>query len=511
MRDSVCRKIILSLLDCIPKSVQEISENICEPSETVEVQLTRLASENICEAQSDNEVTQWTVKKDIETFAQLVQDFISSDEPSEDEKSQFVTSPLYLNRIDLELVDFVIGRFHLDLEYRTLDEKETLRRLLLVSPSGLCFALHSDEQGFDEFWSSQTQLNASDSTRESIAELAHIHFQNNLMGALVNDIKRTTFIPLYARLQLLAVKNSINISLATPIEKFVDLSSSANFTFNLLGGGQFDTSANPMSIFNEAFAFFHVGAFQTALEKFDMGINEALDPLQKANALNFKGWAYINLKQYQKAIECFETGIELDSEGEISILRAHKQIAEEYLTRATDADNLTQPTRIRFILNQPIVFEETLFYEFKTIKEYSNNPVSPITNTADEYAVAFLNGKGGRIFWGIGNSDRITVGVSLDELQRDEIRTQVSQKLWSIRPPIVDEDWHFEFHNIYDLQGQTIENLWVIELVIAPSREKNVFYTNSGELFVKTDGGKQKLLGPQVTEFVRDHFRNKTD
>ena len=204
-------------------------------------------------------------------------------------------------------------------------------------------------------------------------------------------------------------------------------------------------------------------------------------------------------------------GIEFDPEGAIPILREHRQVVEEYLARATDADNLTQPTRIRFVLDQPIAFEETLFYEFKTIKENSNNPVSPITNTADEYAVAFLNGRGGRVFWGIRNSDRITVGVPLNEIKRDEIRTQVSQKLWSIRPPIVDDDWHFEFHNIYDLQGQTIENLWVVELVIAPPPEINVFYTNSGDLFVKTDGGKQKLLGPQVTEFIRNRFESDAE
>lgn len=511
MRDSVCRKIILSLLDCKSKSAQVISENTGEALESVEAQLTRLVSDNICEVVSDDEISKWTVRKDIETFAQLVQKFISSDGPSKDEKGQFVTSVFYLNRIDLKLVDFVIERFHLDLVYRTEDDKEGLRRILLASPSGVAFALHSTPQDFDELWSIQIQLNPSDPTRESCAQFAGTYLHTNLMSMLLNDLNRTTYRHLYARLQLLAAKNYTNLSLATADEKFLDVSSSAHFTLNLLNAGQLDTNANPNNIFHDAFAFFHLGAFQTSLEKFDMGFNEAQDPIQKAIALNYKGWAYINLKQYQKAIECFETGIEFDSESTVPILRAHKQVAEEYLARATYADNLTQPTRIRFVLDQPMAFEETLFYEFKLIKEDSRNPVSPITNAADEYAVAFLNGQGGRVFWGIRNSDRITVGVPLDEQQKDKIRTHVSQKLWSIRPPIVDDDWHFEFHNIYDLHGQSIENLWVVELVIAPPQEVNVFYTNSGALFVKTDGGKQKLLGPQVTEFIRNRFESDTE
>ena len=154
-------------------------------------------------------------------------------------------------------------------------------------------------------------------------------------------------------------------------------------------------------------------------------------------------------------------------------------------------------------------FEVTRFYEFKEIK--GGNPVRSITDIADKYAVAFLNSEGGRIFWGIRNDDRITVGVTLDDQQRDEVRRKVSEKLWGIRPPISDEDWDIEFHHVYDLQGNTAGDLWVVELVISPQQEKEVFYTNSGKLFIKTLGGKQRLLGPQVTEFIRSRFQNNTE
>lgn len=101
--------------------------------------------------------------------------------------------------------------------------------------------------------------------------------------------------------------------------------------------------------------------------------------------------------------------------------------------------------------------------------------------------------------------------MPLDERQRDNVRRKVSEKLWAIRPPISDEDWALEFHQVDELQGNPIEDLWVVELVISPQQEKQVFYTNSGELFVKTPGGKQKLLGPQVTEFILDRLQNDTE
>ena len=120
-------------------------------------------------------------------------------------------------------------------------------------------------------------------------------------------------------------------------------------------------------------------------------------------------------------------------------------------------------------------FEETRLYEFKEVK--GRNPAGSITNTADEYAVAFLNSEGGRIFWGIRDDDRITVGVTLNDQQRDEARRKVSEKLGSIDPPISVEDWCLEFHNVYDLQGEILFDLWVVELLVSPPQRRDVFYT----------------------------------
>ncbi len=250
-------------------------------------------------------------------------------------------------------------------------------------------------------------------------------------------------------------------------------------------------------------------SFKQAHEKFDKAFNAVTDPISKAIVLNNKGLAFLRSDQYQKAIECFDEGIAFEAEDEISVLRANKQLAEEYLARATDADSLTEPTQIHFVLNQPVPFEETLFYEFKEIK--GGHASRSIVDTSDIYAVAFLNREGGRIFWGVRNNDRITVGVKLNEEQRDEVRRIVSEKLGAIRPPISIEDWHLKFHNVYDLQSETIEDLWVVELLVSPPQRREVFYTGRGELHVKTEGGKKKLSGPEMTEFIRRHFQNDTE
>ena len=139
MKNSTCRKIILCLLDCVPKSAQGIVDNIGESLGTVEAQLARLVSENICEELSDDEVSQWIVKKEIETFARLVRVFLSNKakEKRYEEISQFITSNYYHSNFDHDLVNYVLRRFHLQLVYQHDKDKEALRRILLVSPSAL--------------------------------------------------------------------------------------------------------------------------------------------------------------------------------------------------------------------------------------------------------------------------------------------------------------------------------------------------------------------------------------
>ena len=525
MDNLIRKKIVLSLLDSDSKSANEITTEIGESLATVEDQLTAFVSKNICERQNKYDVSQYVVRKDIETFTRLVKEFLSKKKEDkvklfsslEEEIQQFITSEYYLTRIDNQLVDCVLKRFHPDSVYPTDEKREEIRRILLASPSALFFALHGDTTIFSEMYSSWNQLDPSDSNRAWITQRILQKLRTLLLEMLIADLRNSVYISLSVKLQIRVVKTRIQVELATPIEKYLEAVENEAFVLcrleeespEGLRWGQSVTYVDPIDLSDDGLALFNLGEYQAALNRFDDALDAVQDPNQKSIVLNNKGLVFLRLRHYQKAIECFEEGIMFDSEGELSELRENKQVAKECLARATDADNLTQPTQIRFIQGQLVPFEETRLYEFKEVR--GRNPAGSITNTADEYAVAFLNSEGGRIFWGIRDSDRITVGVILNDQQRDEARRKVSEKLGSIDPPVSVEDWCLEFHNVYDLQGNIVEDLWVVELVISPQQEKEVFYTNSGELFVKPPGGKQKLLGPQVTEFIRSCFQNDTE
>ena len=525
MDNLICKKIVLSLLDSDPKSANEIANEISTSLATVENQLAALVSENICEKVSQDDASQYIVKKDIETFAQLVKEFLSDKKERRvelfadlnEEISQFITSEYYFTRIDDQLVNYVLRRVHSNLVCQTNEKQEQIRRILLVSPSALLFTLHGDTAIFSKMYSSWNQLDPSDSNRDWITQQLLQELLTLLLEMLIADLRNSVYISLFIKFQIRVVKTRIQVELATPGEKYLEAIESKTFSFCRLEEGspeglhfgQSVTYVDPIDFSDDGLALLNLGDFQAALDSFDKALRGVQDENQKAIVLNNKGLTFLRLRQYQKALECFEDGITFDSKGEISELRENKQIAEAYLAQATDADNLTEPTQVRFIQNRPVPFEETRLYEFKEVK--GKNPAGSITDTADEYAVAFLNSEGGRVFWGVRNKDRITVGVTLNERQRDEVRRKVSEKLWGIRPPISDNNWYLEFHNVYGFQQETIEDLWVVELLVLPPQEIDIFYTNSGELFVKTEGGKQKLLGPQITEFIRSRGQNDTE
>ena len=494
MNNLIRKKVILCLLYSDPKSTDEIANEIGESLETVDDQLTGLVSESICEKVSQDEISQYVVRKDVATFAQLVKEFLSNPEEHKQETEQFITSEYYLTRIDYELVNYVLSRFYLDSVYQTDEDKERIQRILRVSPSALNFALHDNTTSFRESWAHWNRLGSSNATRDWLVQILCSAFETPLSERLIADRHISPYGVLYTKLQIRVAKINIQVGLATVDEKYVEVIGRESYAFYKIAegprprNGALVSLVDPIGSSDDGLAFLHLREFQDALRSFNYALDQVKDPSQKAIVLNNKGLAFLRFKQYQKAIECFETGIALDSDGEIPELRENKQVAKAYLDIAIDSDNLTEPTQSRFIQGAPVPFEETIFYEFKEIR--SRNPASRIEEVSDEYAVAFLNRQGGRIFWGIRDSDRITIGVKIDERARDDIRVKVSNKLGTIQPPISPEHWQLEFHNVYDLQGETVEDLWVIELVVPPPQERGVFYTGSGKLFVKDNGVK---------------------
>jgi hypothetical protein len=158
----------------------------------------------------------------------------------------------------------------------------------------------------------------------------------------------------------------------------------------------------------------------------------------------------------------------------------------------------------KFVLDRALDEEEARSCEFKAIT--SKNPVDTIKNTADEYAVAYLNSRyGGKIYWGVRDADGVVVGVKFSREERDRMRRVVLEKLQAIQPPVPISTYSIQLYPVMAAEDETkaLEDLFVVQISIPPGDLKELYYTGGNEVFVKTDSGRKKLTGPQITAELR--------
>ena len=143
-------------------------------------------------------------------------------------------------------------------------------------------------------------------------------------------------------------------------------------------------------------------------------------------------------------------------------------------------------------------------FEFKEIT--SARRLNVIKNVADEYSVAFLNSEGGRIFWGVRDSDRVVVGVKLTLSERDEVRKEVVSKLAGIQPDIDIVQLRLDFHEVFE-NGAVVADLFIVELSVPRGKPTTMHFTSGGDAFVRLDGVKLKLKGPQIQQWIMGRMK----
>ncbi|WP_375472841.1 ATP-binding protein [uncultured Nostoc sp.] len=204
------------------------------------------------------------------------------------------------------------------------------------------------------------------------------------------------------------------------------------------------------------------------------------------------------LQEFDKAVE--EYGIEEITKALNIAPSSIKKLRKFYSNLPSETIELLRVLKATIKLDSPVDLEEDRQYEFKQVK--GNNPVDSIKNTADEYAVAYLNSEGGSVLWGIRDSNRTVCGVKLNYQERDKLRREISQKLAVIQPAIDPTAYRIELHKVCDQKNEFIDDLYLIEMTVPASNSSRLHFTGGNETFVKVDGAKKKLTGPEIQDWI---------
>jgi len=191
-----------------------------------------------------------------------------------------------------------------------------------------------------------------------------------------------------------------------------------------------------------------------------------------------------------------------------------KQITSAYLVAGGVIDySLDEKEKVnsfyKFRLDEKVDFIEDYDCEFKEIR--GPDPNNSINSTISEYTASFLNGRGGRLYFGIAN-DRVVKGVLINKDKVDEINRTIYSNLASIQPPISPNFFDIIYHPVVDKYNKPIENLYIIEIVIPLSPDKKtIYFVKGNELHVRVKGVKKKLIGTEISSYIIGKYSSLED
>mmetsp|Transcript_14188 Transcript_14188/g.19699 ORF Transcript_14188/g.19699 Transcript_14188/m.19699 type:complete len:466 (+) Transcript_14188:204-1601(+) len=151
--------------------------------------------------------------------------------------------------------------------------------------------------------------------------------------------------------------------------------------------------------------------------------------------------------------------------------------------------------------------------EYKSLAN-SNAPERRIGITCNKYVCAFLNSKGGEIFFGIEDDGKVS-GILLNKYQRDTARKDLDYYLNGFNPPVDPDRYSIAFLKVYqnfcgdDLMEMT--DRYVVRVhVRGPSEKENscTYYQDSkGAAWIRMDGSVTRM-SHRLFEERRSKFDN---
>lgn len=168
---------------------------------------------------------------------------------------------------------------------------------------------------------------------------------------------------------------------------------------------------------------------------------------------------------------------------------------------------LSQFNPLAFRLLEQLADEESDTLEFKTIA--SANPAKTIAQQLPKYLIGFLNGKGGRILYGVTDAG-IVEGVTLNREARDELQRLIGAAITSITPNFSQAAVKICFCPLISL-GMEIEDKFVIDISVPSGRPNEMYFTNSGDTWVRHGTSTFTLKGHQLFVHICTRYNSADD
>lgn len=166
-----------------------------------------------------------------------------------------------------------------------------------------------------------------------------------------------------------------------------------------------------------------------------------------------------------------------------------------------EVETQTEKEYYKYKIDNILDILEDIEYEFKEIK--GPNPKNSINSHVGPYATAFLNSEGGRILFGITDEGKVR-GFEANRNLIDDIKLSIYDSLRNIQPTLSADHYQIIFHPVYNKDSEEIKDLYILELVVPPGRNKrDIYFFKGSELHIRVDGAKQLLKANEIISFIQ--------
>lgn len=168
---------------------------------------------------------------------------------------------------------------------------------------------------------------------------------------------------------------------------------------------------------------------------------------------------------------------------------------------------LSQFNPLSVRLMETLEEEESETLEFKTV--ISGNPTKSIAQQLPKYLVGFLNGKGGRIVFGVTDAG-VVEGVILNRERRDQLQRDVGAVVSSITPNLPRTAVQIRLRPVISV-GAEIEDTFIIDISILSGRPNEMYFSSGGETWVRHGTSTYTLKGHQLFVHICTRYSSADD
>jgi predicted HTH transcriptional regulator len=198
------------------------------------------------------------------------------------------------------------------------------------------------------------------------------------------------------------------------------------------------------------------------------------------------------LSDLKKSIDTFESELALNPTSSVSILDQLDRMLET-IGGLTDADEVRNI--IRQGESKHNEFKETLNLDVKkqTKEKY-------IELSALKTIVAFLNTEGGTLLVGVADSGEITgIDVEIEKFHKCNGDRFLLHMKNLIKTRIGEEFYPYIHYKLVYVSSKKV-------LIVSCKESKSPCYLDNAEFYVRTNPATDKLEGPKLVQYVKNHF-----